>query len=140
MAKFTDKNSYTILFAVIMVLVVGSLLAGVAQGLRGRIAENERFEKQQNILYTMGVNDNKGSSDVSFIPPSEVEGEFHTYITKQLVLQGDNVTEDPEAYLIDVKSEESKAKADPNYKRRLPLFIGEKDGQTLYIVPVRGKG
>lgn len=140
MAKFTDKNSYTILFAVVMVLVVGSLLAGLAQGLRGRISENQRFEKQQNILYTMGVNDNKGSSDVSFIPPTQVEGEFHTYITKQLVFQGDEVIEDPDAYLIDVKVEESKAKADPNYKRRLPLFIGEKDGQTLYIVPVRGKG
>lgn len=140
MAKFTDKNSYTVLFAVIMVLVVGSLLAGVAQGLRGRIAENQRFEKQQNILYAMGVNDNKGTSDVSFIPPSEVEEEFHTFITKQLVFQGDTVTEDPNAYLIDVKAEESKAKSDPNYKRRLPLFIGEKDGQTLYIIPMRGKG
>src|SRR5690606_972892 len=128
MAKFTDKNSYTILFAVIMVLVVGSLLAGVAQGLRGRIAENQRFEKQQNILYTMGVDDNTGNSDVSFIPPNEVEEAFHKYITKQLVIQGDSVTEDPNAYLIDVKAEESHAKADPNYKRKLPLFIGENDG------------
>ena len=35
--------------------------------------------------------------------------------------------------------EEAKAK-DSNYKRRLPLFIGEKDNATFYIVPVRGKG
>ena len=140
MAKFTDKNSYTILFAVIMVVVVGSLLAGVAQGLSSRISENERFEKKQNILYTMGVNNNEGTGDISFIPASEVEAEFDKYITKQLVIQGDSVTEDPEAYLIDVKHEESLAKKDKNYQRRLPLFIGEKDGQTVYILPMRGKG
>lgn len=140
MAKFTDKNSYTILFSVIMVVVVGSLLAGVAQSLSGRIAENERFEKQQNILYTMGVNNNQGTSDISFVPPNEVEAEFKKYITKQLVIQGDSVTENPAAYLIDIKHEESLAKKDKNYQRRLPLFVGEKDGQTLYILPMRGKG
>lgn len=140
MAKFTDKNSYTILFAVIMVLVVGSLLAGVAQGLSGRIAENQRFEKQQNILYAMGVNNNKDTGDVTFIPATEVEPAFHKYITHQLIIQGDKVTEDPNAYLIDIKKEEELAKADPNYIRRLPLFVGEKDGETLYIIPMRGKG
>ncbi len=140
MAKFTDKNSYTILFAVIMVLVVGSLLAGIAQGLSGKISENERFEKQQNILYAMGVNNNEGTSDVSFIPANEVEEAFNTYITHQLVIQGDSITEDPNAYLIDIKHEETLAKKNKDYQRRLPLFIGEKDGKELYIIPMRGKG
>jgi Na+-transporting NADH:ubiquinone oxidoreductase subunit C len=140
MAKFTDKNSYTILFAIIMVLVVGSLLAGVAQGLRGKISENERFEKQQNILYAMGVNDNDGAGSVTFVPTKDVEATFHKYIKKQLVIQGDDVTENENAYLIDIKKEESHASADPNYKRKLPLFIGEKDGVTYYIIPMRGKG
>ena len=140
MARFTDKNSYTILFAVIMVLVVGSLLAGVAQGLSPRIAENQRFEKQQNILYAMGIDKNEGTGDVTFIPANEVEPIFHEYITHQLVIQGDKVTEDPNAYLIDIKKEESLAKADSNYKRRLPVFVGEKDGEKLYIIPMRGKG
>lgn len=139
MARYTDKNSYTIIFAVIMVLVVGSLLAGVAQGLKSKITLNERFEKMQNILYAMGVNENEGDSDISFISTDRVEDDFNKYITKQLVIQGDDVTEDPEAYLIDIKKEESNAK-DPNYERRLPLFIGEKDGETLYVLPMRGKG
>jgi len=139
MSKYTDKNSYTIIFAIVMVLVVGSLLAGVAQGLRSTIKLNERFEKQQNILYAMGVNDNEGDGDVTFIPTDRVEAEFSKYIKKQLVIQGDNVTEDQDAYLIDLKKEETMAK-DPSYQRRLPLFIGEKDGETLYVVPMRGKG
>jgi len=139
MAKFTDKNSYTIIFSVIMVLVVGSLLAGVAQGLRSKIDLNEKFEKMQNILYAMGVNGNEGDGDITFVPTEEAEEAFRKYIKKQLVIQGENVTENPEAYLIDIKKEETLAKED-GYERRLPLFIGEKDGKTMYIIPMRGKG
>jgi len=139
MTKNTDKNSYTIIFAIIMVLVVGSLLAGVAQGLRSTIKLNERFEKQQNILYAMGVNNNEGEGDVVFISTDKVEAEFASYIKKQLVIQGDKVTEDQDAYLIDLKKEETMAK-DPSYVRRLPLFVGEKDGEILYVIPMRGKG
>ena len=139
MSKTTDKNSYTILFAVVMVLVVGSLLAGVAQGLRSKIKLNERYEKQQNILYAMGVNNNEGDGDIEFIPTDKVEAEFATYVKKQLVIQGDKVTENKDAYLIDLKKEATLAK-NANYKRRLPLFVGERDGETYYVIPMRGKG
>ena len=53
MAINTEKNSYTVVFAIIMVLVVGSLLAGLANGFKPLIKANERYEKQQNILYAM---------------------------------------------------------------------------------------
>ena len=43
MANKTDKNSYTILFAIVMVVIVGSLLAGFASGLKPRIKANEKF-------------------------------------------------------------------------------------------------
>ena len=45
---------------VAMVLVVGSLLAFTASSLKPNITENKRIEKQQNILYAMGVNENEG--------------------------------------------------------------------------------
>ena len=57
MSKRTDSNGYTMVFAVIMVFVVGSLLAFLASSLKPAIKENERIEKQQNILYAMGVNE-----------------------------------------------------------------------------------
>tara|TARA_R110001592_G_scaffold252535_3_gene515281 strand:- start:839 stop:1588 length:750 start_codon:yes stop_codon:yes gene_type:complete len=138
MENRTDKNSYTILFAIGMVLVVGALLAYASEALKPKITENKRLEIQQNILYAMGVNDNEDGS-VNFIPTNEVASVFSKYIKKQLVIEGDKVIEDDNAYLIDLKKEEAKA-ADPNYTRRLPLFVGEKDGQTFYIIPMRGKG
>ena len=62
MSKRTDSNSYTMIFAVIMVLVVGSLLAFMASSLKPNIDENKRIEKQQNILYALGINENEGTS------------------------------------------------------------------------------
>ena len=139
MAINTDKNSYTIVFAIIMVVVVGSLLAGFSSGLKPLIDANKRYEKQQNILYAMGINKNEGPNDVEFIPTDVVEDEFAKYITKQLVIEGDKVTENDQAYLMDVKKEENKAK-DLGYTRKLPLFVGMKDGKEIYVAPVRGKG
>lgn len=139
MAIDTDKNSYTIIFAVVMVLVVGSILAGLAQGLKPMVKANERFEIQQNILYALGVNENSGPSDVKFVSADKVDAIFNESIVKQYVIEGDKVTEDPLAYMISIKKEEGLAK-DPNYTRRLPLFEAQKDGKTVYIIPVRGKG
>lgn len=139
MAVDTDKNSYTVIFAIVMVLVVGSILAGLAQGLKPLVKANERFEIQQNILYAMGINANKEASDVAFIPATEVEEVFKSAITKQYIIEGEKLTEDPEAYLVDIKKEEFKAK-DPNYTRKLPLFEGEKDGNSIYVIPIRGNG
>lgn len=139
MENRTDKNSYTILFAIGMVLIVGIVLAYASETLKPKITENKRMEIQQNILYAMGVNDNEDGS-VNFIPTKEVGRVFSKYIKKQLVIEGDKATVDNNAYLIDLKKEKAKADADPNYIRKLPLFIGDKDGETFYIVPMRGKG
>jgi len=138
MEKRTDKNLYTLLFATGMVIVVGSLLAFLASSLKPRINENKRIEKQQNILYAMGVHENEGNS-VAFVQDSKVAGEFSKYIKTQLVItDGLNITEDNDAYLIDIKKEQTKAKA--GELRKLPLFIGEKEGKTYYVAPIRGKG
>lgn len=138
MEKRIDKNSYTILFAIGMVIVVGSLLAFAAAGFKDRINENKRIEKQLNILYAMGVNENEGN-DMSFVSKDKVGDEFSKYITKQLIIQGDEITEDENAYLLDLKKEHNLAK-DPKHERRLPLLIGKKEGKTFYIAPIRGKG
>ena len=137
MSKRTDGNVYTILFAVGMVVVVGALLAFLASFFKPTIDENKRIEKQQNILYAMGVNEN-GEGSVNFVSKNVVGETFDKYITKKLVIQGGNVTEDEKAYLIDIKKEQTLAKEGKD--RRFPLFVGEKDGKKIYIAPIRGKG
>jgi len=136
MAK-TDGNGYTILFATIMVVVVGGVLAGLATGLKPAIKENERFEKQQNILYAMGVNENvQGEGGVNFIPTDKVEAEYDKYIKEAYIIQNGQITLSDEAFTVDMKKQSKKSKAE----RKMPLFVGEKEGQKFYVVPMYGKG
>ena len=138
MAINTEKNTYTLLFAVGLVVVVGTLLAAIDSSLKDKIRINEILEKQQNILYAIGINENEGNN-VSFIAAEKAEEEFNKYITKQIYIQGNEVIEDNKAYLIDVKKQKTLAK-DPSHKRKLPLFLAQKDGRNLYVAPIRGKG
>lgn len=151
MEKRTDKNLYTMLFAVVMVVVVGALLAFTASSLKPSITENQRIEKQQNILYAMGVNDNDESSAV-FISTDRAPEAFKKNIKDQLVISVDDdgkilktqtrdeyfAETNQEPYLIEVKKQQANAKnGEP---RKLPLFVGEKDGKSLYVAPIYGKG
>src|SRR5690606_19468076 len=77
-------------------------------------------------------------SNVNFVSTSKVNDAFDKYIKEQLVLENGKSVEDSTAYLIDVKKEFSKAKKGEPAK--LPLFIGEKEGKKIYIVPLFGKG
>ena len=106
--------------------------------MKDKIRINEILEKQQNILYAIGINENEGNN-VSFIAAEKAEEEFNKYITKQIYIQGNEVIEDNKAYLIDVKKQKTLAK-DPSHKRKLPLFLAQKDGRNLYVAPIRGKG
>lgn len=151
MENKTDKNGYTILFAVGMVIAVGGILAFLATSLSPAISQNEKIEKQQNILYALGVNNNTESSAV-FIDAKLAPKEFANKVTEQIVLTYKNgeivkkQTRDEyfketgqEPYLIDVKKEQATEKT--TGVRKLPLFVGmDKDGNTLYVAPIRGKG
>ncbi|MFT6929549.1 MAG: Na+-transporting NADH:ubiquinone oxidoreductase subunit C [Sediminicola sp.] len=138
MAINTDKNVYTVAFAAVMVVVVGAVLAFVASSLSAKISQNEKLEKQQNILYAMGINENVDEGSVNFVPTDKVAEEFNKYITEQIVIEGSEITEDDEAYLINLKQQETAAKNGKT--RKLPLFIGEKEGKKFYIIPMYGKG
>ncbi len=138
MAINTEKNTYTLLFAVGLVVIVGTLLAAIDSSLKDKIRINKILEKQQNILYAIGINENEGNN-VSFIAAEKAEEEFNKYITKQIYIQGDEIIEDNKAYLIDVKKQKALAK-DSSHERKLPLFIAQKDGRNLYVAPIRGKG
>lgn len=137
MSNKTDSNGYTVLFAVGMVVVVGALLASIFSLTKPLITINEKVEKQQNILYAMGVNENDETS-VNFVAAGKAEEIFGKYITKQIVIENNVPKEDGKAYLIDVKKQQALAKEGKT--RKLPLFVGEKDNKTFYIAPIRGKG
>lgn len=138
MAINTDKNSYTILFSVGMVVVVGFLLAGVAGVLKPNIDANKKTEKQQNILFAMGIADQDDKNE--FVPAEQAQDLFDQYIKEQYIIIGASAEATTKAFDVEVKKEGDKLKQNANYQRKMPLFVGEKDGKKLYIVPMRGNG
>ncbi len=139
MAINTEKNSYTVIFAIAMVVVVGSLLAFTASSLKEKIAANKKTEKQQNILFAMGVTD--ANDPNAFVPAKEAEALFQKYVgDDKYIITGAKAEKTEEAFAIEVKKESDKVKQDATYQRKMPLFIGKKDGEEFYIIPMRGNG
>lgn len=122
-----------------MVAVVGSLLAFTAKTLEKNIKANKRTEKQQNILFAMGVTDQDDPNE--FVPAEKADELFNQYVGEnQYIVMGSTAEKTTKAFEIDVKKENDKIKNDPTYERKMPLFVGEKEGKKYYIVPMRGNG
>lgn len=123
----TNTNSYTFIFAIVMVVVVGVVLAFAATSLQPTQYENARQEKMQNILATVGIQTDRAGA----------EALFNQYIKEQVVL--DNQGQEKEgvnAFDVDLAKEIKRSSEEQNF----PLYVAEVDGETYYIVPLRGSG
>jgi Na+-transporting NADH:ubiquinone oxidoreductase subunit C len=123
----TNSNSYTFIFAVIMVVVVGVVLAFAATSLQPRQYENMRQEKMQNILATVGVETDRAGA----------EALFEENIKEQIVLDNEGeVKEGVNAFNVDLAKELKRSPEEQNF----PLYIADVEGETYYIIPLRGAG
>ncbi|OFZ67068.1 MAG: NADH:ubiquinone reductase (Na(+)-transporting) subunit C [Bacteroidetes bacterium RIFCSPHIGHO2_02_FULL_44_7] len=131
-----ESNGYTFGFAVILVVAVGAILAILALVLKPYIAANGVQKQQMDILSAFVDLEKEG------ISRRNVEEKFAKYVklSDAIVLDmNGNVREGVDAFKVDIRAEykdKNLKDADKNY----PLFIAKKDGKTLYIIPVVGKG
>lgn len=123
----TNTNSYTFIFSIVMVVVVGSVLAFAATSLQPLQYENMRQDKMQSILATVGIQ----------VERAEAEEAYEKYIKEELVLNNEGeVKEGIEAFDVDLAKELDKIPDEQNF----PLYIAEVEGEKYYIVPLRGAG
>jgi Na+-transporting NADH:ubiquinone oxidoreductase subunit C len=120
------SNRYIFIYASVMVLIVALVLSSAAMILRPFQERNMRIEKMQNILASINIKASK----------AEAEQKFNQYIVQSLVLnvKGDEV--DGDAFEVDLQDENRKLMEE----RQLPLFVADVNGNTFYIVPLRGNG
>ncbi|HSJ11529.1 MAG TPA: Na(+)-translocating NADH-quinone reductase subunit C [Gillisia sp.] len=123
----TNSNSYTFIFAIVMVVVVGSILAFAATSLQPTQYENMRQEKMQNILATVGIETDRAGA----------ESLYGQYITEEIVLDANGeVITGVEAFDVDLAKEIKRKKEEQNF----PLYIADVEGEKYYIIPLRGAG
>lgn len=125
----TNKNSYTLIYAVVMVIIVALLLALISSGLKSKQTENVELDRKGQILSSLQIN-------LAGENPAEL---YEKYIVKELVVnnKADIISEKKgDAFAIDVVKETSKKLED----RKLPVYVANVEGNTKYIIPLRGAG
>ena len=123
-----NSNAYTYTFATVMVVVVAVLLSGASLGLKSKQSANVSQEKKQSILASIGIEKDRSESDEA----------FNQYVKQSLTLQGGKVISEDASAAFDIDMAAAVKKS--NMDRQVPLYVAEKDGETFYIVPMRGKG
>jgi Na+-transporting NADH:ubiquinone oxidoreductase subunit C len=125
----TNKNSYTLIYATVMVVIVALTLAIVSSSLKAKQDENKRLDKMKQILSSLNVDlEGKNVSDV-----------FNSTITQQIVVnsKGEVLTNPKvEAFKIDIKKELAKSLE----MRELPVYIANINGESKYIFSLYGAG
>ena len=123
----TNSNTYTIIYASVMVIIVAFLLAFVSDVLKDKQTENVELDKKKQILTSLNVN---------------YEGEdaaalYDKYIQQELIINyAGEVVEETGAFYLDVKAENDKALEE----RKLAVFACEVEGQPKFVLPIRGAG
>lgn len=136
MAINKESNGFTIGFAVLLVVVVGTVLAMLSLGLKPQKDKNAEVKKQLEILSALLDLDANG------IDRKNAKEEFSKYVDlkEAVVLDSEgNVKEGADAFSVDIQAEYK----DKNLKdkdKNYPMFIAMKDGKKQYIIPVVGKG
>ncbi len=124
-------NKYTFLFASIMVIVVATVLAFVAEALNPLQKQNEEEEKMTDILRSVEIESTT----------QNVADKYEEYIGENVFIvnyEGERQDVDAQAaFNIDLSKEVRK----PLEDRQYPVYECHlDDGEVKYILPVRGKG
>lgn len=121
-----NGNTYTFLYAAIMVILVAAVLASVSMALKPRQTRNFEIEKKQNILASVNIEST----------PANAEEMYAKNIVNEYVvnLKGEQIEGD--AFNTDLKKERAKSPED----MILPVFECKTENGLKYILPLRGTG
>lgn len=128
-----NSNTYTIVYAAVMVILVSAALAVAAISLKEPQEKNKEVEKKMNILLAV-----EKAQDVATVSDKNayVEDEFKKYIVEQFLVDAAGNKVEGDAFNVDLKAALEKPAAD----RKLPVFVYRYGTEIKYIFPVRGAG
>lgn len=127
-----QSNTYTVIYIIVLVVIVGAALAFTAMSLRDRQVANANADKMKQILSSVDIPTE--GEDVKALFASHITGMLVVDTEGNVVKRG--ASDDMSIFNIDVAKE---AKM-PSTERQLPVYICEKDGQVKYVIPVAGNG
>lgn len=122
-------NTYTVIYSVVLVLVVGVVLSLVYQALRPIQEENISNDTKKQILEAARIVSSDGES---------VSELYDKHIVESYIIdwKGDRIDSSTPAFSVNVAAEIKK----PEEERLLPVYVCKTDNGIKYILPVYGAG
>ncbi len=120
--KDTNSNSYTLIYASIIVVIVAFLLAFTNIVLRPRQDRNIELDTKRQILAALNISGVK-----------DVEAAYHKYVKLDMLLQLDGTL------VVNTGSFSSNYSTEFS-KKRYHVFQCDVNGQTKYVFPLNGAG
>ena len=125
----TNSNSYTIVYAAVLVVIVAFLLAFVFQALRPAQEANVALDKQKQILYSLNI---RGLQDQA------AAAKYKEVVTADEII-------DANGNVVDKGSKGGTAAGfklnSGDFKAgKLAVYVCNVDGRTKYVIPVYGMG
>jgi len=146
MAINKESNGYTFVFATVMVVIVGTILALLASGLKPYRDANGVQKKQLEILSAFL------DLDAEKISRKNVKDKFAEFVDLKdaVVLNSNGEVMDGvydvkgnivkgSAFDVDIQQEYKDKKRSDSHKN-FPLFVATQNGKKLFVIPVIGKG
>lgn len=121
-----ESNSYTLIYAAIVVILVAVALAFISQSLKPQQARNEAVDKMQQILSSLNVK----------VDSKNAESEYKKLITDSYVVNYKGEKLEGEAFVTELAEELNK----PESERKYPVYEATIDGNKKYILSMRGAG
>jgi Na+-transporting NADH:ubiquinone oxidoreductase subunit C len=133
MAIDRNSNAFTFGFAIAMVIVVGSTLAILVTYLRPFQEKNAKDKTMISILGAINVDATRENAQELFDKYIKLDDSFI------LNSEGEVIERGKSTFDVDIKKE-YKDKTIAVADRQYPLYIGDKDGDIYYIMPMAGAG
>ena len=123
----TNSNGYIIAYASGLVLIVAFLLAGVYQALKPLSDANVEIDKKSQILKSLNIRDIDDNDAIVAKFAEVVEADQIIDIKANVLKEGKEQVND--GFRVDKISE-----------NEMPLYICKDNGETKYVIPMKGKG
>ena len=119
----TNSNTYTIIYASVMVVIVAFLLAFVSSALKSKQDKNIELDTKKQILSALNVRDIK-----------DADAEYNKIIKADMLLNQDgSLSENAQGFTTAFEKEAKE-------NNRLHVFVADVNGEKKYVVPVYGAG
>ena len=121
-----NSNTYTFLYAAVMVILVAAILASVSMALKPAQKKNVEIDKKQNILASVNI-------ESTVLNAEEIYAEK---VVDEFLVNTKGEKVDGDAFTTDLKKE----RAAGFDKMTLPVFVVKTDKGMKYVLPVYGAG